>query len=173
MTDSRRKGANAEREVARLLEQWWKQLEPGCRFVKTPLSGGWSGPSVRADFQTSGDLTTTAKRFPWTIEVKRREMWALDRLLAGRPSPVWKWWLQACTQAAEAKRDPVLWFRKSREPWRCLGLVRTFHDGRLPGMIVAVPELYRRKSKGSRFAVMFLAEDLIAMKPEMYARETE
>jgi hypothetical protein len=115
--NSRQKGAVAEREVAALVQAWWRQLEPECLFVRTPSSGGWSGPQVREAFEASGDLMTTAKHFPFAVEVKRRENWCLDRVLAAMPSPVWGWWRQAVRAAREVHRHPLLVFRKSREPW--------------------------------------------------------
>lgn len=115
----RNKGAVAEREVATLLEAWWGQQlgEPGCRFVRAPMSGGWHGPAVRKEFRASGDLLTTARQFPWTVEIKRREGWAWKTFLAGKASPVWEWWLQAQTQAREQGLSPMLWLRHSREDW--------------------------------------------------------
>jgi hypothetical protein len=115
MFGSRQKGSVAEREVAKMIETWWRTLEPECRFVKTPLSGGWQGPDVRAGFQMSGDLMTTAKFFSLSVEVKRRENWTWERVLAGRPSPVWTWWRQAQEQALEMNKIPSLWIRKNRE----------------------------------------------------------
>lgn len=118
--NSRQKGATAEREVAKLHAEWWGRLEPGCKFVKTPLSGGFSGPTVREAFEMSGDLMTTAKRFPFAVEVKRREGWCWRNVSRGLPSPVWSWWRQAIKAAAEMHRRPALWFRKSREEWRVM-----------------------------------------------------
>jgi Holliday junction resolvase len=119
---SRRKGANAEREVAKLLCAWWQQLEPGVSFVKTPLSGGWGNAKVRGDFRASGDLMTNAKTFPFTVEVKRREGFASERVKPGvlRSSPIWEWWEQALTQAEEQRGTPMLVFRKSHEQWRII-----------------------------------------------------
>jgi hypothetical protein len=115
--NSRQKGANAEREVAKLLKAWWMQLEPECNFVKTPLSGGFSTPAVRGDFKLNGDLMTTAKLFPWSVEIKRREDWSEETFRAGKPSPVWSWWNQTCRAAKETQQRPMLWFRKSHKPW--------------------------------------------------------
>ena len=70
------KGKVAEREVARLLSEWWGQLEPGAQFVRTPCSGGWSSREVRTGFRASGDIMTTAVRFSFTVESKRREGWS-------------------------------------------------------------------------------------------------
>lgn len=117
---SRQKGNVAEREVAALLRQWWSDVEPEAEWARTPLSGGWGGASARAGFRASGDLMTTAVRFPFTVEVKRREGWAWSTLIAGKRSPVWGWWKQAQTQAAEMKVEPMLWFRRNRQPWRVL-----------------------------------------------------
>lgn len=112
----RTKGNAAEREVAKLVQAWWRRFEPECEFIRTPLSGGWGGPKLRGEFGAAGDLMTTAKFFPLVIEVKRREGWAWTRLLeASRPSPVWNWWGQAQTQALEMNKVPSLWIRKNRE----------------------------------------------------------
>lgn len=117
---SRDKGNIAEREVAALLQAWWSQHEPDCRFVRTPGSGGWQAPQVRSEFRACGDIMTTAKTFPWCVEVKRREAWSWDTLLACRPSPVLRWWEQAKRDAATAGLRPMMWFRHSREPWAIL-----------------------------------------------------
>jgi Holliday junction resolvase len=118
--NSRSKGKTAEREVAKILEAWWGQVEPGCKFVPTPLSGGFSTPQIRGDFEMAGDLMTTAQTFPFTIEVKRREGWSEKNLTRGKKSPVWKWWTQTLKAAAEENKFPMLWFRKSREQWRII-----------------------------------------------------
>lgn len=117
---SRQKGARAELEVARLLQEWWREVEPGCVFKRTPGSGGWSKGDAGADFGAAGDLVTSAKTFPWCVEVKAREGWAWSTLLADRPSPVWKWWAQACTAAMESRLEPILIFRHRREPWHAI-----------------------------------------------------
>ncbi len=117
---SRDKGSTAEREVAKLLETWWQQREPSARFVRVPLSGGWGTPQLRPDFKASGDLATNSDSFFFTVEVKRREGWVWKTLLALRPSPVWGWWRQAQVQAGECGREPMLWFRKSREDWHVM-----------------------------------------------------
>jgi len=117
---SRAKGSKAEIEVAKKLEAWWGQVEPGCKFVRTPLSGGWGKPEHRAGFQASGDLMTTAAQWPWAVEVKRRETFSWKTLLAGRASPVWGWWRQAQVAAEEMSKEPLLLFRKNREPWHVM-----------------------------------------------------
>jgi hypothetical protein len=121
VTQSRAKGRRAEREVAKLLAKWWGQLEPKCEFKPTPLSGGWGGRDggahVRAHFKASGDLMTTARKFPFTVEVKHREQWSMKNVVAGKPTPPWEWWKQACRQATEEKGEPLLLFKKNNMPW--------------------------------------------------------
>lgn len=111
---SRQKGNVAELEVAKLIEAWWQPASPGCKFVRTPLSGGWGGPQVRAGFKASGDLMTTAQNFPFVVEVKRREAWSWATFSKGQRSPVWGWWRQACEAAEEQGGMPMLWFRQNR-----------------------------------------------------------
>lgn len=112
----RPKGSKAEIEIAKRLKAWWSPFEP-AEFVRTPLSGGWGGKDLRAGFRASGDVMTTAQKFPFTIEVKRREGWSWTNLLAGKASPVWGYWKQAVGQAKEMGGIPLLFFRKNRELW--------------------------------------------------------
>lgn len=126
MTQGRPKGCKAEIEVAKIVEPWWSDFEPlapdghPIRFVRTPLSGGWGGKDTRSGFRASGDLMTTAAKFPFTVEVKRREGWSWKTLAEGARSPVWGWWKQAIEQAREMNAVPMLWFRKNREPWHVM-----------------------------------------------------
>lgn len=129
MTKGRSKGNRAELEVAALVEEWWTTYEPEARFKRTPLSGGWGDATVRGAFNASGDLMTTSSTFPFCVEVKRRERWSVDRLMAGKASPVWSWWRQTQTAAEEMKLEPMMWFRHNRTPW--LVMVRDFFAARL------------------------------------------
>jgi hypothetical protein len=112
----RSKGNKAEREVAALLQGWWRQLEPEALFVRTPLSGGWV--QGRDIFQARGDLMVKgAPRFPWLVEVKRREQGALLNFELGRRHPAWGWWERTSADAALAGRTPMLWFRRNQQEW--------------------------------------------------------
>lgn len=110
----------AEREVSALLQTWWRRAEPDCLFVRSPSSGGWQTPKAREGFQAGSDIMTTALRFPFGVEVKRREGWCWKNVTAGMPSPVWAWWRQSQMAAAEMHKQPMLWFRKNREQWRVM-----------------------------------------------------
>lgn len=85
---SRNKGAAAEREVLRLLGD-----ELGRVLARNLMQSRDGGADC---LQVAG----------WAIEVKRCE-----RL--SRP----KWWAQAKAQAAERGAQPLLLYRRSREPW--------------------------------------------------------
>jgi hypothetical protein len=111
-----RKGNAGEREVARALQAWWATRDPECRFIRTPLSGGWAGADTRRDFRASGDVMTTAKGFPFVVEVKRREAWSVRNFVEGKRSPVWGWWGEAVMEANEVDGVPMLWVRKNAEP---------------------------------------------------------
>jgi len=162
---SRIKGATAELEVANLLQDWWRALEPGCAFKRTPGSGGWGNPEVRGEFKTSGDLVTTAKRFPFSIEVKRRENWALSTVIKGKPSPVWNWWEQAKIQGVEMHKEPMLLLRHSREKWRCLLAMELSRLLELPWLLVTNPV-------GEALKLAYL-EDLLVLDPLYVAAKIE
>jgi hypothetical protein len=113
----RRKGNVAEREVAKLLEAWWRRYDPEARFERTPLSGGLQHA---VEFDVVGDVMVRARGFPWSVEVKRRESVMVGRFVAGRPTAIWGWWREAQDDAQSSGREPMLWFRRNREPWRVL-----------------------------------------------------
>lgn len=112
---SNSKGRGGELEVRDLLLAWWQQVEPGVKMVRTPASGGWHAAT---EFAASGDLMVNpGSKFPWSVEVKRREGWSPARFVAGFKSPVWGWWLQACRDGARLGKPPMLWVRRSRAEW--------------------------------------------------------
>jgi len=112
---SREKGSRGELEVRDLLRAWWAPVEPGLSIERAPSSGGWH---AAAAFRAAGDLVVPrGARFPWSVEVKRREDWSMVSLLRGGQSPVWTWWAQATRDALRNDAWPMLWVRRSREPW--------------------------------------------------------
>lgn len=167
---SRNKGNGAEREVAKLIKDWWDPVEKK-NFVRTPLSGGWGAPAIRAGFKASGDLMTDAKKFPFSVEVKRREGWNLDRLLSGGKSPVWGWWAQAITQSKEMSCTPMLWIRKNRQPWRIIiPWEQHFFDGpisehRFQWMMWDVEKLGLEITP-----MMFVADAFLKLDPKQFVK---
>lgn len=163
MTNGRRKGSTAELEVAKLLQGWWQIHEPTAKFVRVPLSGGWSTAQVRGEFRASGDLMTTAATFPFTIEVKRREAFAWQNVFEGRRSPVWKWWEQAVAQGVESGLTPLLWARRKAEDWRVIAepeVGRLLQDWHIPARQVKTV-----RTPGRWSLVVFPAACLLSVPP--------
>ena len=126
---------------------------------------------MRGEFKVAGDLTTTAERFPFTIEIKRREGWSEQRLRMGSLSPVWGWWGQVVIAAKEEDRAPMLWFRKSNEPWRVM-FDRAVADR--AGLIVTAVDMewewiYAMSVEGAP-PIVIKATDLLAIDPDRFAR---
>lgn len=86
---NRNKGANAEREVARIINE-----RLGLALHRTPLSGG---------MQWRGDVQGLPGHH---VEVKRCETYKLDA------------WLKQTEEDAPEGTVPLLVFRKSHQPWR-------------------------------------------------------
>jgi hypothetical protein len=161
--NGRSKGKRGENQVAKLLEPWWGQFEPGVKFKSTPQSGGWASPEVRAHFKTAGDLVTTGEAFPFTVEVKYREAYSEKTYEAGKACPVWGWWQQAIDQAREENGVPMLWFRKNHKPWTVL--VPEEFVYRLPLRPNQIRHWKEFQVKVDVVPVAFLASDLLQCDP--------
>jgi len=111
---SKRKGNLNEREVAKLLRDWWGSGE----WMRTPSSGGWGrSKQVRDDFNAAGDIVTTASDFPFCVEVKSEEGWALEQLLRSPDKcQIAKWWDQTVQETPDGKH-PLLLFTRKLRPW--------------------------------------------------------
>lgn len=173
MVHSRSKGRRGERQVRELIRRWWLTFEPG-EFAVTPQSGGFSTAAVRGEFRIAGDLMTTAKRFPFAVEVKWREAWSMHNLECGRRSPVWGWWQQAQNAANVERSEPMLWFKHSRRPW--FVMLRWDYATQVIGMpapdIAWTRELTRAIDVGA-MPVVYGAEKLLAVHPEHLANAAE
>jgi hypothetical protein len=140
MVDSNDKGRRGEIQVRDLIRPWWGILEPGADFTRTPKSGGWH---ASGEYDMAGDLMTKARLFPFCVEVKFRERWTMENVLAGKNSPVWAWWRQACKDAekSDPKRVPMLWFRQRSSEWSVL-VPRKFIDDLGPMALNADCEIF-------------------------------
>jgi Holliday junction resolvase len=110
----RNKGAQAEREVLKLLGD-----ELGIalrRNLAQTREGGGDCLEIKG----------------WAVEVKRQE-----RL--SRPS----WWRQAVEQAQRVGAQPMLLYRRSREPWRAF--IHTHEDKYREGSLLDAAEAVREK----------------------------
>jgi Holliday junction resolvase len=109
----RRKGAAAEREVLRLLGA--ELGEVLTRNLEQTRGGGADCLCIKG----------------FAVEVKRQEQ-------LSRPA----WWRQACEQAARTGAEPLLLYRRSREPWQAF--IHTtggqFREGTLQDAASAIRE---------------------------------
>jgi Holliday junction resolvase len=96
MTNSRTKGAQFEREVAKLL-----LLELGINFKRDLRQ------YQEADH---GDLIPDDPAFPFELELKR--------YASGPISGTEKWWKQVTTAAAKTGKRPALIYKYDRQPIR-------------------------------------------------------
>lgn len=116
--NSRRKGANNERDIAKLFEQWTNK-----KFAKTPASGGLQWKSANS----KGDIvcTTEGHYFPFCIEAKNHKEINFSHLLIPMrvtkksPNPICKimeFWKQCTRDAKKARKIPMLLMRYNGMP---------------------------------------------------------
>jgi len=97
MTNSRNKGAAAEREVFKILS-----LALGIKVERNLI-------------QTRDGGADTYSIEGWAVEIKRQETLSLPA-----------WWEQTLAQAVLAQKKPMLVYRQSRHPWRVRVLASDF-----------------------------------------------
>ncbi len=106
--NSKAKGSEYERKIARQLSQWW-----GEQFQRTPMSGGlhWKN-----DNRVAGDIVTPPDSvYPFTTECKKREGWLLEQVLKGT-GDVESWWEQSVKDGKRVDLKPILIFSKNFAP---------------------------------------------------------
>ena len=106
--NSRSKGSEYERKIARILGEWWEE-----DFHRTPMSGGlhW-----KEDNRVAGDIVTPPDSvYPFCTECKKRNGWEMDQLLKGT-GDIEKWWSQSVGDADRVGLRPVLIFAKNFSP---------------------------------------------------------
>ena len=96
----------------------------------------------------------------------------MQRLLDGRPSPIWRFWIQAQTQATKDDLIPMLWFRRNREPWHVLLPFEYAKAFPLPP-----PEQAWSRAAllgvdhGGLLPVMYAAESLVQVPPTVFVED--
>lgn len=107
--NSSQKGKRAEAHVAQELQDWW-----GCGvFRRTPQSGAWD---QGGDFGAKGDIITTEKDFPLSVEVKNDEEWRFPLLFTSKKSKLHKFWQQSADAARTEGLSPVIVFTRNFLP---------------------------------------------------------
>ena len=101
MINSRTKGASAERELFKIV-------------------GDMLGIKVERNLEQTRDGGADTIVGEWALEVKRQEILHID-----------DWWEQTTRQATIAYKQPMLIYRKSRQPWRVRVLAEDYlrHHG--------------------------------------------
>lgn len=101
MINSRTKGASAERELFKII-------------------GDMLGIKVKRNLEQTRDGGADTIVGEWALEVKRQEILHID-----------DWWEQTTRQATIAYKQPMLIYRKSRQPWRVRVLAEDYlrHHG--------------------------------------------
>lgn len=108
MVNSKSKGSEYERKVAKILGSWW-----GEEFHRTPMSGGlhW-----HEDNRVSGDIVTPpGSLYPFTTECKKREGWSFEQILKGT-GEVEEWWKQSTGDSKRVGLLPLVVFAKNFSP---------------------------------------------------------
>jgi hypothetical protein len=103
--NSKNKGAEYERKIAKALGSWW-----GEQFQRTPASGGLQW---KKDNRVTGDIVTPPESvFPFTIECKKREGWSLEQFLKNT-GEMEEWWTQCIRDAKKIDKKPMVIFSKN------------------------------------------------------------
>lgn len=106
--NSRNKGAEYERKIAKVLGLWWDE-----DFNRTPMSGGLQW---KEDNRVTGDIVTPPDSvFPFVIECKKREEWTFEQLLKGT-GEIESWWEQVTRDCDKVSLRPFLIFSKNFAP---------------------------------------------------------
>jgi hypothetical protein len=110
--NGRAKGKNFERWIAKRLGDWW-----GCVFRRTPSSGGWDKLAKDGKVMASGDIIAPAESgWPCSCEMKNREGWCLESIVAGTSKEFVSWWKQCADDAKKAGKEPMLIFTRAHKP---------------------------------------------------------
>lgn len=104
MTNSRQKGALAEKKLAELLKEY-----SGLDFIRTPGSGSGT---------LKGDLYIPSKSNIYCIEIKHyEESHFNDKILTSSSNNFIQWWTKLVKQAKQSNKKPLLFFKYNRSKW--------------------------------------------------------
>lgn len=166
---SKNKGNGFEREVAKILGEWW-----GEPFQRTPNSGAlrWNG-----NFWTFGDLLPP-ESFPCVIECKFYKKSNLNILLTGTPQPgnMLGWWAQCIEDVDRAEKElgkkliPILITKANFQP-RLICLPRTVFRKLYKGS--KIPYITAAPLHLSEFAILKLDYFLEYVDKQKFQRYTQ
>ena len=108
MVDSRAKGRTAELKARDILRQ-----HTGLPWERTPMSG-----ALNAAHGLKGDIYIPNSRNTFCIEVKSyKDDHLTSKILSNKNPQFMEWWDQACRQAEECRKLPLLLFKYNRSKW--------------------------------------------------------
>lgn len=169
---SKNKGATFERKVAKILQEYWSQVSPGCSFRRTPGSGGWARSGGNLDkFGSAGDCVCDDTTFPWCLEMKHYASYDVEKLLNGKNATIMQWWDQADGETPEGKSPLLIMKRNGSEE------LVMFDYGRFPSCTSTVAELIKgmnqlRFERPNRTSlVMVTLKDFLSIDPKEYDRD--
>jgi len=121
----KRKGASFERQICKLLDEWWGEKDA---FWRTPCSGARGTVSGVihhfGDITAPGNSTGTLLLDKVTIELKTGygKMWGPLDLLEGSPKTFFDFLEQAITDQKKAEREAfwLIFKRHLKKPYICM-----------------------------------------------------
>lgn len=108
---ARRKGANYELKIAKLLKEY-----TSVNFRRVPASGGFNkrGTNTVAKEYFCGDLISDRSDFLYCIEAKNRKGFNLLNSIKNiETSELTEWWFQACEDALDVNLAPLMFIHLS------------------------------------------------------------
>lgn len=110
--NSRDKGARFERDLVKRFSEWWS-----TEFFRTPLSGGLATMGFQfKGVEITGDISTPDPTFPFCVESKACEGWALEQLLTAPKNQIYAWWAQTVGECPD-HLVPLLVFKRNHHCW--------------------------------------------------------
>jgi len=144
MVNSIKKGKRGEREVVKLLKDWW-----GGDFSRSPDSGAFMTTHAQVLVDSGSDLggdIITPPDFPFSVEVKLRkeiDLWELVRIETPtedqalmKDNPI-TWWYQAKYDASRFGKIPFVIMKENRKQWYCIlpYEFKKFHNNDIPCLV--------------------------------------
>lgn len=129
MVNARQKGARGEREIVHLLNGTIEGLMSSQEWPEDVVSTARSCIQ-RNQNQTAVGGSDLSNVFGLAVEIKRCEKLLIEQ-----------WWIQCVSQAKRNNEHPVLLYRQSNNPWRCITLGHApLPGGRMSSMRVQFEE---------------------------------
>lgn len=155
---SKRKGNTFERDVAKMLQEWWQDGD----FVRTPSSGGWQ--KDREGFRSFGDITTNSKDFPFSVECKFHAEWDLGQFFTSPKAYCVHQWRQQAVEETPDNYWSLLIMKANRKP------ILVAFDSKGLELLDMWEDKYALFQNGADKYVVMLFEDFLKKTPQEVKR---